>query len=613
VNVALFARIRLSALLTGRLLPLALILAGTGLAQAQSLDGADLLAARHMYEDGILPSGAKLAGRRPDGTVVNGMSAACSNCHRPSGMGSVEGDIQVAPITGRFLFPKEGERPLALMDPRIGKRMSLKREPHTDASLALALRTGKGSNGQELSPLMPRYALAEADMKLLTAYLKQLSTQPSPGVDLVEHTIHFATVIAPGVEAHRKKALLDILRTTFLQKNGSTIVGNTGRRHMVTAAELVLGTENKWVLDVWELQGAPDTWNAQLREFNRAAPPFAIVSGLSDSTWAPVEDFCESEHVPCWFPSVESVPQHSSQPRYSFYFTRGLPLEAEVLADYLEEQNAAGQLVQIYRGSAASAGAADILGKKLSASAVGKNLKVSGIDLDQWKSEDAVGGLMRQLEGLKPQDTVMLWLRPVDLRLLEPALASVGAKRFASGNLLSATAVFLPESLRSNTRLVYPYEMPMVREPNVSYMHIWHKLRRIPIVDEALQSEAYFAVNFLSDTMADMLDNLYRDYMLERAENMIGQRESRKAEDEMRDQTLVRPRIRKVPMDGSIPQPTFAPGHDEHMAGKREGTTIYPRLNLGPGQRFASKGAFIVRYDENAPGLLVAETPWMVP
>jgi hypothetical protein len=49
------------------------------------------------------------------------------------------------------------------------------------------------------------------------------------------------------------------------------------------------------------------------------------------------------------------------------------------------------------------------------------------------------------------------------------------------------------------------------------------------------------------------------------------------------------------------------------MDGKREGTTIYPRLNLGPGQRYASKGAYIVRFDANTPEMLVAETPWLVP
>jgi cytochrome c553 len=574
-------------------------------AQAQTSDAA-LAAGRRIYEEGVLSSGAALSGRRADGTEVKGSAAACTNCHKRSGMGSVEGDIQVAPISGRFLFPPDGERPLATMDPRIGKRMNIKRDPHTDASLAVAIRTGKGSGGQAISPLMPRYSLSDTDMQALGGYLRQLSVAPSAGVE--ERTIRFATVLTPGVEPERKRALLDMLRIAFMQKNGSTITGANARRHMVTAAELVLGTENKWVLDIWELKGAPETWKEQLEGYNKLAPPFALLSGISNSTWAPVESFCESQHIPCWFPSVAAAPQDTEQPHYSFYFSKGLTLESDVAAMHLRDTHASGKLVQVVRGSDAGITAANALAKQ-----VGAQIKTEQLDLDQWAEADAAKLLGERLAGLAASDTVMLWLRPADLRLLQAALAQTQAQRYASGTLLGGTASFMPEALRANMRLVYPYEMPQAREANVAYMHVWLKLRKIPLVDEALQSEVYFALNFMTDSTAELLDNLYRDYLVERAENMIGQREARKAEDEMRDQTLVRPRVRSTPMDASIPRPSYAPGMAEHLSGVREGTTVYPRLTLGPGQRYASKGAYIVQYSTTSPGLLLAETPWMVP
>ena len=581
-----------------------LLLACGAAALAQS-PLASTSAGQRLYEEGVLQSGAPLQGQRADGTTVQGQAAACSNCHKRSGMGAVEGDIQVAPVSGRFLYPPAGERPLATMDPRIGKRMNIKRDPHTEASLALAIRSGVGSGGQTISPLMPRYALGDSDMQALSSYLHGLSREPSAGVQ--DRTIRFATVITPGVEPERKKAMLDMLRTAFMQKNGSTVTNNSGRRHMVSAAELVLGTENKWVLDVWELTGAPETWAAQLEGYNRLAPPFALVSGLGNGTWAPVEDFCEAQHIPCWFPSVAAAPARTNQPYYAFYFNQGLSLEADVLAQQLRAQKTGGRLLQLVRGSDASAAAAARLQQLLHGHSA---LQAQTLDLDQAGTPAL---LAQRLASLTANDRLVLWLRPADLRQLQDTLARSAAQPYASGTLLGGAADTLPEPLRPAMRLVYPYELPQQRAANVAYMRIWLKLRKLPLVDEVMQSEVYFALNFLTDTLAELLDNLYRDYLVERAENMIGQRESRKAEDEMRDQSLVRPRVRSTPMDAAIPRPSYAPGTAEHMDGVREGTTVYPRLTLGPGQRYASKGAYIVRYSENTPGLLQTDTAWIVP
>jgi hypothetical protein len=43
------------------------------------------------------------------------------------------------------------------------------------------------------------------------------------------------------------------------------------------------------------------------------------------------------------------------------------------------------------------------------------------------------------------------------------------------------------------------------------------------------------------------------------------------------------------------------------------GTTIYPHLSLGPGQRFASKGGYIVRFADIRSDKVIEESGWIVP
>lgn len=562
---------------------------------------------RRIYQEGILPSGAELVGQRFDNITVEGKQAACMSCHRHSGMGAVEGDSLVSPITGNYLFHPERTN-VATMDPRVGKRFSERHDPYTDQSLAETLRSGTNNRGRKMSVIMPHYKLDKAALAALISYLKQLSVEPSPGV--TDDAIHFATVVAPGVAPERRKAMLDILQTAFRQKNGSTVVGTKrgGRRHMVTAAEMILGTERKWQLHEWALQGPSETWGEQLHQFQAKQPVFALISGIGNGTWQPVQDFCNQEKVPCWFPSVAEPPAEPSF--YAVYYSRGIALEADALAEFLKEHATPKpkRLVQVFRDVAEGKGAAAAMAAALKESAI----PVENRPLPAGSAD----ALPQALANLQPEDVVMLWLRRSDIAALAAVAPPQGNPVYFSAILGGGEHAPFADAWKAKAQLVYPYELPDKRLLYVRTFQSWMNMQKLAIVDEPLQAEVFFAVRFLTDTTSEMLDNLFNDYLLDRLENMLSKSEGLKAEQQSRDVAslgaegeLARryPKARPLAETVNLPAGMVSVG----AKGTLQSTTLYPRLSLGIGQRFASKGAYVVRFGTD--GKLLAESELIVP
>ncbi len=586
-----------------------LVLSIAALAQAPATGSTEQLElGRRIYNEGVLPSGAALTGTRAGRDPVTGESAACVNCHRRSGMGQVEANIQIPPITGNFLFAAKGDMRLATMDPHVSKRFNQAHDPYDDATLGNAIRNGVNNHDRAMNVTMPHFILSDAEFNALVVYLKQLSAQWSPGASA--DTIRFATVITPDVDPARRKVMIDMMRAILRQKNGSTLLAQKQhtRHHMTTAAELILGTERKWELEIWELQGAPASWGEQLEARYRKRPVFALLSGLSHSTWQPVHDFCNHEHVPCWFPSVE-VPG-KDQSDYAFYFSGGVTLEADVLARHLKDRKGAHpKVVQIYRDGETGRAAAQALFRALAGSGIRVTDKVLGANVP------AVAALRQALGGVDKDDVVMYWLRPDDVAALE-TIKPVAEKNFFSAVLAMGDRAPVPAGWRARSSLVYPYELPEKRKKNLDYFYAWLNLSKTPLVDEAMQSEVFFALNFMTDTLSEMLDNLYRDYLVDRAESMLSIREGIKTEQEARDRAA-------LGREGDLTRRHGVPTIEESArvqittpqggAAKSSGTTMYPHLSMGPGQRFASKSGYIVRFATQSGNQLVPDTDLIVP
>lgn len=526
-------------------------------AEDRANGGSTVSVGEAIYRQGVLDSGERLVAKREDGMRMQGADAACVNCHQRSGFGSKEGRITSPPITGRYLFhPRApgGED----LDLQFVEGMRFDRDPYTDATLARAIREGLDAQGKPLNYLMPRYALNDADMAALIGYLKHLNQRKPPGV--TDTVLHFATIITPDADPVKRQGMLDVLERFFADKNAVSLAPTPPLR---SSRKVMFMVNRRWQLHVWQLTGPAETWQEQLKQYFAKEPVLAVVSGLGGKNWAPVHAFCEHEALPCLFPNVEAPPADADRDFYSVYFSRGVLLEAGLIANRIlkpDSDKVAMVVEQIYRaGDSGESGA----------QALAATLEHHGITVrNRVLPVGATGqGVAKTLRQISTADALVLWLRPADIAELgnaPPAPAAV----FMSGLMGGLERTPLPASWRGRTHLAYPFDLPEKRRIGVDYAFGWFRIRHIPVVAEQLQADTYLACGLLAETLNHMVDAFVPDYLVERVQERL-----------------------------------------EH----RIITGYYPRLALASGQRFASKGGYIVHFSEPQGTRVIADNEWRTP
>ncbi|MBV8210769.1 MAG: c-type cytochrome [Burkholderiaceae bacterium] len=533
--------------------------AGAAAEGAIAAQGGAAGAAERIYREGILPSGEPLRAVRENGMAIEGKAAACSNCHRRSGIGVNEGRITIPPITAKYLLNPDERLPpdvLVHSPAATGGR----RESYTDETLVRAIREGINADGKPLSYLMPRFALNDADAATLVHYLRSLSREPTRGV--THDYVEFATIVTPDADSAERAGMIDVLQHFFSNKN------DYERLHdppMVSARRVHYRVVRKWRLHVWELSGPPDTWEAQLNRHLEAEPVFAVISGVGGRDWAPVHRFCEHEALPCLFPNVQ-LPVVAEGDFYPLYFSRGVLLEADLIRGELDKAGPAlrsgddrRRVVQIYRRGDVGEAAAHALRSGSRFEWIERPLPADG----------APNAVREALADVRAGDTVVLWLRGGDLRAL-PADPPNSIAIFASGLMAGLEQAPLPANWRGPTRITYPVDLPQRRSVRLVQPLTWFRAEHIPVVAERVQVDTYIACQVLSEGIGHAFGDLVPDYLIEQIENMVSVKL----------------------LDG-----------------------YYRRLALAPGQRFASKGGYIVRLAAPPAGAQVASngTPRTLP
>lgn len=529
-----------------------------------------------MYRKGILPDGTTMQARVQGDIPADGEVFTCTLCHRRSGLGTSEGAVIALPVNGLNLFRSRVEwdarrrhSSTASADSRtrqvpasmLGDDL---RQPYNAQTLSWAIRNGVDPDGRMLDELMPRYDINDSDMALLIYYLKNLTRTQSPGV--TDGKIHFATIITEGVAETDKAAMLNVLETVIADRNSQT-------RNQIKRAEKgafirreLDSAYRTLELSIWELTGPPQTWKKQLEEYNRQQPVFAILGGISNADWAPIHAFSEQNELPVILPITER-PVISSGSAYTLYFSKGLYQEGESAASYIRRQEAAlhdVRIVQVYKkGSEGELVARGFKEKwqRFSASTV------LNYELDDTRLKKDNG--WQDLIEPGKKTFVLLWVSDA-----QPTLSSLfddhehkSFKVFVSSTLLKEGYASIADEYRDRVYITYPYAFPEEKKRNLASLETWLKIKNIPKGDQRIQSKMYFLGWILSDTLAGIKSEFYRDYFMERIEMM-------------KDQT--------------------------------HSISVYPRLSFGPGQRYASKGCYVIQLTKGESPHLLKVSDWIV-
>jgi len=517
-----------------------------------------------MYHKGLLPSGKPMPALVQGGIEMDGSMSSCTNCHLPSGLGSLEGGVFSPPTNGARLYaPRRGQFDIPGSTMKRAMAFVADRPAYTDESLAEVLLIGVDPAGRTLSEVMPRYELDKKEMEIMIYYLRNLSSVYSPG--LTPDTISFATIITDEVSSADRDAFLQPL-DAFIRDDWNARVKlvsdqwNAAWKRSPDSPKAFRKIE----LDVWVLKGSPDSWGKQLEEYYRQKPVFAVLGGITTGKWAPMHDFCEKNRIPCLLP-ITDLPVISESDRYTFYISKGVYQEGEAAAKYLSRVfslPADNRIVQIFReddrGRALARGFDDTW-VKLGTSTVINRAIPSGekIGEDFWK----------KLSAAYPKAVFLIWLGPADLTGIGSLAESGNKPLFFSSTLLAGEYAKLPDSIRDATFIMYPNRLDENVEYSRTVLNNWLRFKKLPQSNMKIASQVFFLKSVFSEALNSTAGEFYREYFLD-------------IMDEGRDQ-----------LQTSI---------------------TYPALSFGPGQRYASKGCYVISITKGDKPKVVKQSEWVI-
>ena len=86
---------------------------------------------------------------------------------------------------------------------------------------------------------------------------------------------------------------------------------------------------------MWEIGENPESWQQDLESFYKNRPVFAVISGLTEGSWEPINAAYEKNKVPCLLPHTD-LPETTRENIYSVHFNEGLELAARAMMQSIQ-------------------------------------------------------------------------------------------------------------------------------------------------------------------------------------------------------------------------------------------------------------------------------------
>jgi hypothetical protein len=173
----------------------------------------------------------------------------------------------------------------------------------------------------------------------------------------------------------------------------------------------------------------------------------------------------------------------------------------------------------------------------------------------------------KELSTAHPGAVFLLWLEPADLAGVGALADTTHRPLFVSGTMLSGVLAAVPDAIREFTFITYPTRLPGEMDYSRSLVENWMRYKKLPVTDLKIAAHAYLIKNVLTDALLNTAGEYYREFFLDNL-------------DQNKDQT--------------------------------NSTMTYPILSFGPGQRYASKGCYVVTLTKGVDPKVIKQSDWVI-